>query len=271
MRQTTKFITTKEYGRFAEFCYACKSEHYIGLCYGSAGVGKSMAAYHFADWHEILREFALKKRYIMDYTWPAADSRYFDTVVYTPPVNNTPVAIQAAIKQLALDFEILTTLPNSRYSKVPRRERTIERVALLIIDEADRLQPKCLEAVRDIYDQQQIAVVLIGMPGIEKRLIRFPQLYSRIGFAHHYKPLTKEETVLLIQKSLHMFDVTIDKEAFTDREAIAVFTRITQGNFRLIDRLLKQTIRVMEVNRLSCITKDVVEAARECLVIGNIH
>jgi len=47
--------------------------------------------------------------------------------------------------------------------------------------------------LRNHYDRSQLGTILIGMPGIEKRLARYPQLYSKIGFVHGYRTLSADE------------------------------------------------------------------------------
>jgi DNA transposition AAA+ family ATPase len=106
------------------------------------------------------------------------------------------------------------------------------------------------------------------MPGMEKRLSRYPQLYSRIGFAHHYRPLQGDELTFVLTRHWRRLGLALDDADFTDVQAIAAIARITGGNFRLLQRLFVQIGRILKINGLSAITDEVVEAARSTLVIG---
>jgi hypothetical protein len=55
---------------------------------------------------------------------------------------------------------------------------------------------------------------------------------------------------------------------FTDKEALTAILRIVRGNLRLIDRLMTQVEYVLLANQLQVVTKEVVETARENLIIG---
>jgi DNA transposition AAA+ family ATPase len=113
-----------------------------------------------------------------------------------------------------------------------------------------------------------MGLVLIGMPGLEKRLARYPQLYSRVGFVHEFCSLAETEVRDLLRKGWKPLGVELPQGGLSDEETLAAVLRITGGNFRLLDRLLTQISRVLEINELQQITPAVVDAARESLVIG---
>ena len=125
-----------------------------------------------------------------------------------------------------------------------------------------------LEQLRDLFDRNEIGLVLIGMPGIEKRLARYPQLYSRVGFVHAFRTLRAEEIRRLLVEHGPEIGLTPPTSDISDQEAIAAIIRITGGNFRLLRRLLSQIERILGINQLQAVTAAVVEAARESLVIG---
>jgi len=90
------------------------------------------------------------------------------------------------------------------------------------------------------YDRDNIALILIGMPGLEKQFSHYPQFYSRVGFAHHYRPLGNDELLFVLQRHWRSLGRTLDPDDFTDAQAIAAIARVTRGNFRLLERLFPQ-------------------------------
>ena len=74
------------------------------------------------------------------------------------------------------------------------------KTELLIVDEADRLTVQTLEQLRDFYDRKRVGgVILIGMPGLEKRLARWAR-YDLIAIDEvGYVPLAEIGAEFLFQ------------------------------------------------------------------------
>lgn len=164
------FLETSEYRRFAEFCDACEEDKYPGLCLGSSGVGKSLAARHYAQWEYFNH---LTNRQLEQLPIPDAQLVLgCDTVIYTPWVSMTANSVIVQLLSLIGIFEA-TMFNILKENGSPNPAPTEARVKLIIIDEAHRLKYQAIEHIRDLFDQLQVGIVLMGLHGWKNSLFGF--------------------------------------------------------------------------------------------------
>jgi len=105
-RSAGRFIVTKEHRRFVEFADAVRREGYIGLCYGPAGVGKTLSARRYANWdtaEDLLTSWGPRAEEVAKIYAALARSR---TVFYTPVVKATHKEFVADLKQLTTRVDL---------------------------------------------------------------------------------------------------------------------------------------------------------------------
>ena len=201
------FVETVEYDRFIEFCDACRRFRYIGLCYGPPGVGKTLSAFRYSR-KEMIISFDRWTSQSRDQL-PIDTILYTTAVINTPsrieieigmarewimsialnPIRKEAKEVLDAIRirDEAIRKEILNRPGCSPCDPPPvdptcfktfelyeaRKKAVPDPTTLIIVDEADRLQMNSVEQLRSIFDQGNAGMVLVGMPGIEKRIARF--------------------------------------------------------------------------------------------------
>lgn len=255
------FLITREYRRFAEFCRNCAEDRYIGICSGPPGIGKTVAARFYSQWDRLL----MYRQRMSDNT--PAFVRNCRTIYYTPTISNTPAQIQYDLADLRRRQTLSIKAALNEYD--PEHEAS-DLTELIIVDEADRLRFTSIEQLRDIYDHGDIGLIFIGMPGLARRFSRFAQLHSRVGFVHEFRCVSTAELKKLLANELTARRLLKLKPGQgVDDDAYAAIARVTAGNFRLIDRLAAQMQRIMKLNNLRWVNREVVATARNNLLIGN--
>ncbi len=190
----------------------------LGLYYGDPGLGKTEAAQHLC----------IKK----------------PTYIYIRA--KTAWTIRWMLNDLLLELNEQAAGRTERaYERL--RDTLLKDRRPIVIDEVDHMlhDSKVIETMRDIYDETGNPFLLIGMQDAERKLKRFPHLYSRFADVYKAKPISADEIQDIADQ---LCDYPLEQQS-----AQLLFER-TNGEFRKIMRWLKVLERKAHTNSLKAIT-----------------
>jgi len=189
----------------------CHTKGKIGVCYGEAGLGKTLAV----------------KEYL---------KHYLDAILIESDPGYTPKSLLLEIhRRLGLSGKGCT------YHLMEEVVRKLENSGrLLIIDEAENLPYKALEATRRIHDKTGIGILLVGMPILVENLRgsqnQYKQLYSRVGYSKSLSRLSSTDISGILESIK------------TDVSLCPALMEYSKGNTRVLVNLITNSLSVAKFN-----------------------
>ncbi|MEH2282043.1 MAG: TniB family NTP-binding protein [Nostoc sp.] len=114
-------------------------------------------------------------------------------------------------------------------------------VETLIIDEADRLKPNTFRDVRDIGEELEISVVLVGTDRLDAVIKRDEQVYNRFRACHRFGKFSGEElkrTVEIWEKKVLQLPVASN---LSSKTMLKTLGEATGGYIGLLDMILRES------------------------------
>jgi DNA transposition AAA+ family ATPase len=255
----TSFIDTRQHERFVDFCDACRRNRYIGVCTGRSGVGKTRSAEAYASWHVI--EPLLKEAVSRNPSPPPQLAACY-TAIYTPDVSCTVKRVDTCLTVLRNRFDELVKHsmcwhnPDEWYKT--QRQRFLE---LIIIDKAQRLPLKCLEAIADFGRKHRLGIALIGLPGFDRRIRHYEPIDNSVGFYHVFNTPRSEELRAILEARWQSPEIIIEDGA------VQMLEKVTNSNIQKLVNINAEMSRVCELNSITIITSDLVTLASKTLLL----
>jgi len=128
-------------------------------------------------------------------------------------------------------------------------------VDLLIVDEANRLCKLGLEVLRDVFDEGKMGLVFVGRAGIRQKILSQPALASRVGMHYVFEGLGASEVSSLLEEYTQSSGIEMSDDV------VYVIVEKTQGNIQKVRLVLKHIHYLLRINKLSALSKSVVEVA----------
>jgi len=224
------FVNTSVSKKIFEGARTCHTDCEMGICYGNAGIGKTIS----------FKEYAARNPSVI---FIEADLGYTSRDLF-----------RELHKRLGMDARgTIHDMFDDCVAKLRNSER------LIIVDEAEHLPYRALDLLRRVYDKAGVGIFLGGMPRLKANLVgkrgEYAQLSSRISMTVNLQSLNEHDTeeivkaVLPLNKGIHQ-----------------TFHAVSKGNARVLEKFLRRSIRLAEKNNCT-ISEDIIKSAAEYLLL----
>jgi AAA domain-containing protein len=249
----------REYCRFVEVCEVCRQQHYLVGCLGGAGVGKTWAARRYANWDLI--EPLLSVRGVEAVPHLSPTSPLPRTAFYTPPMLVTPRRIERDLTRLYQNLQWTADQARMQQHLLPPLQTPVgsRGCDLTIVDEVDRLSHASLQVLCDLFDRNQMGLVLLVRT--LRSLDRHP-LVSPRAVLHEFRALDQADVRLFLEEQLQHMGLTVGEKA------VEVFMQTTGGNFQVMSLVLAHLERMVHRRGAFPVTGDVIEEVAIRLFTG---
>jgi hypothetical protein len=225
-----KFVMTSVARKIFELARLCHLDSELGVIYGDAGLGKTVA----------VREYA---------------KIYPDTIlIETDPGWTERVVVKKIHRALGMDGR---GYADEMMSEIVSRLMNSGR--LIIVDETENLPSDAINLVRRIPDHARVGLLLVGMPrlvhNLRGRKGELAQLYSRSGMSYHIDSLKDQDTEEIV------------KSCLPDSNGLwKTFHKECDGNARVLSKLILRSIRFAELNK-SAVTTEHIRNAKKFITV----
>ena len=258
----TSFFQTHPYKNFVECCETCRRFRYVGICYGPAGVGKTVAARLYAEWDAVEPRFP---RTGVRMPVQGAERPYPRVAFYTPGRTVKPKQIENDVTLLVWSLQNLEKIALHQHLEVSLADEQLvsEQLELLIIDNVHRLDPMCMDVIQDVYDRYQIGVVLLGDEVlVQKHLKRLEHLRVRVGDVRPFFVLSRKEVAEMIPQFLLRLQLDFQSPQGLSLEQLTDdIYNATNGNLSLMRLFLTQIVVLLQKENTNVVTSHIVQRA----------
>jgi general secretion pathway protein A len=208
------------------------------VCLGGPGMGKTMLC------HALTRRLQANDQVAVFPLFSALTGNVLDFVTALQGCIVGREAASQGNSQSSTQNSVQGVLESIKTHIQERVQRREDENLVLILDEAQRLSPACLEVLRDLLNLENasgklLQIVIFAQPGFQRLLDKHPSFAARLSERYSLQPWSRAETADMITHRLYQAG---ESRPLFSNAAISVIHAASQGVPRNIIHLAHKSL-----------------------------